>query len=154
MLPGMDKSEVDEHNFLLDYKNPKLHATNRIRVGAWFTHSETGNHYPIAQIIVSPLPCPTWGALPLSRAQWNILETNMTVTHCFWQWIQAVMLYFHDEDWEVGGIYGWYMEPCKKLPTTEEDGVTNLCVGQAIYKFAVDQYIGHAGEASVTQCQS
>jgi hypothetical protein len=113
-------------------------ATNRVRVASWYRNADQ-QLYMMPMIMVSPLPCPEWGALPLTLKQWEIIIAAMINTHMHWKWVHAVRQYWNDSSYEVGNSFGWYMEPCKQL--TKDDSL--LWTGQAIYQHAVKAYSDH-----------
>jgi hypothetical protein len=115
-----------------------LRATNRARIAAWYRNIDN-QLYMTAMVAVSPLPCPEWGALPLTLNQWKIIIPTLTLSHMEWKWLHAVRRHWHDDTYLCGGSFGWYMEPCKKLTK----GVGELCTGQAIYSHVVRQYSAH-----------
>jgi len=131
----------DEYGYITDMPRGNKRATNRVRVATWYKNTD-GSLYMIALIMVSPLPCATWGALPLTLKQWRILIPAMIATHMHWKWVHTVRQYWTDSTWQVGGTFGWYMERCKRL--TQDD--SELCTGQAIYAHVVRQYSDHVLE--------
>ena len=131
----LETSEKDEFFFVEDLRNPQQKATNRIRVATWYGN-EIDQHYMIARIIVSPLPCETWGALPLTRSMWNRVVLEMIESHIWWQWLRAVRNHWSDETFEPGGCLGWWMEPTVKL----NEGSGDLCTGQAIYSHIREKF--------------
>lgn len=140
-IEAYEGAERDEDGYIKQMHNHNQRATNRVRVSTWY-NTDSGNLYMIAMIVVSPLPCAEWGALPLTLSQWREVVPALTVSHMRWKWIHAVRRYWNDTDYKVGGSFGWYMETCKKL---EQDHST-LCTGQAIYSHVVRQFSEHASQ--------
>ena len=147
-----ENTDRDDDGYITDMDHARdLRATNRVRVATWYETPHNNELFMIALTIVSPLPCTTWGALPLTRSQWRIVIPGMIASHMHWKWIHAVREYWSDDNYQVGGTFGWFMEPCKKLP---DDEVADLWIGQAIYAHVQRQYSDHVLEILATTCQS
>lgn len=136
----------DEHGYIIAMHNHNQRATNRVRIATWYRNADS-NLYMTALIAVSPLPCDEWGALPLTLAQWRIIIPQITMTHLHWKWLHAVRKYWNDDSYQVGGSFGWHMEPCKIL----DKDYSQLWTGQAIYAHTVRQYSDHV--QGTIQCQ-
>lgn len=137
-----ESTSRDEHGYITDMHNHNQRATNRVRIASWYKNMDE-NLYMTALIAVSPLPCDEWGALPLTLSQWRVIIPQITLTHMQWKWLHAVRKYWSDESYQVGGTFGWYMEPCKIL----DKDYSQLWTGQAIYSHVVRQYSDHVQQA-------
>lgn len=131
-----DSSPVDKYGYLLDFHNPKQRATNRISVASWYTNNIDKSYY-IVKIIHSPIPCETWGWLPLSRKHWNVIALEIMAAHQDWQWIHAVRERVSDESMQPGSILGWHMERAKKIYTKDNP----TCTSQVIYRHVIQKYL-------------
>ena len=136
-----ENTERDEYGYVVDMYDRNQRATNRVRAATWYKNND-GALYMTVLIIVSPLPCDEWGALPLTLGQWRIIIPEMIATHMHWKWVHAVRKYWNDTGYEVGGTFGWHLEKCNKLTKDHAE----LCTGQAIYSQAVRKYLEHASE--------
>lgn len=133
-----EKSKRDSDGYITCMNSYAPRATNIIRVASWYRNQDYDLHM-VVMPIVSPLPCSTWGALPLTRMQWAALSTPMIESHMHWTWVHAVQEHYGDFTFDVGKSFGWYMDNCKKL----EQGHDELCVGKVIYDHVVRQYSDH-----------
>ena len=139
---AFEESERDDDLYITDMHNHNQRATNRVRIASWYKNSEA-NLYMTAMVAVSPLPCETWGALPLTLTQWRTIINQITLTHMRWKWVHAVRKYMTDTSYQIGGSFGWYMEPCKQLTKDKSE----LWTGQALYAHVTRKYSDHVQEA-------
>lgn len=148
-LEAFQGAHRDSDKCIMSMHNPNQRASNRVRIATWYK-TASGDLYMTQMIALSPLLCAEWGALPLTLAQWRLIIPQITATHMYWKWVHAVRQYLHDDSYQVGGTFGWYMEKCKKLPKDH----SALCTGQAIYSHVVRQYSEHVSAISGIACQS
>lgn len=94
--------------YLASFHDPGRKATNRIEVASVYQNAR-GDHIFLQKGIHCPLPCGTWGRLPITLAQWAILADSAIVQHLFWQWLPALHLALNDATWKLKTVCGWYM---------------------------------------------
>lgn len=143
---SFENAKRDPDGYILAMHNHNQKATNRIRISSWYRNGDD-DLYMVAMLAISPLPCDIWGALPLTLAQWRVIIPETILTHMQWKWVHAVRKYWSDDTYQVGGTFGWYLEPCKKLAKSESE----LWTGQAIYAHVGRKYSAHV-QAGDTQC--
>ena len=135
-----DRSRIDDYGYLLEFHNAKQVATNRVTVASWYTNALERAFY-VVKVIHSPIPCATWGRVPLSRKMWNVIILEMMSSTQLWGWLHAVREYTDDETFQVGGICGWHMERTKKL----YQGDADPCTGQVIYHHIIQKFLPQSG---------
>jgi len=101
---------LDEDGYMSDWHDAGIKATNRIVAITWYDNQK-GDGFIIKKPVLSPIPCPQWGRLPITLAQWRRIAMTMIESEQLWRWVHAVRLYNDDQAYEPTGIAGWYMEP-------------------------------------------
>lgn len=108
LQPGSYNIEPD--GYMTDWHEPGIKATNRIVAVTWYD-TEQGDGFIIKKPVLCPLPCPQWGRLPITLAQWRIIAMTLIEAEQLWRWIHAVRHYTSNDDYKPTGIAGWHMEP-------------------------------------------
>jgi len=127
-LAAWQTAKKNDDGYLIDAHDHTRRATNRVLVGTWYRNQEQ-DLYAALQVIVSPLPCDTWGAAPLHLAHWRQAIAPLIEAHARWKWTHAVRRYWQGDDtWNYGGTLGWQMEDNKRMKRSNEIA----CTGQAI----------------------
>ena len=140
-VAGFQKAKRDSSGYVLGQHDGNVRAANRVRVGVWYQNADHDN-FLTSLIIVSPLPCDVWGALPLTRGHWRIVINALTRAHQHWKWVHSVRDWHDDPSYVVGGEYGWHLESNEKLKQDH----SLLWTGQAIYSHIVRKYSDHVSK--------
>lgn len=115
-------AEVDDYGRLVAFTDSTIKASNRITCITWYDNDQGGG-YILQKNIYSPLPCPDWGALPLTPQQWCIVARPMIFTRQLWQWVHAVRDYTNDDSFQPAGIAGWYLHDTGKPFNKHSPGI-------------------------------
>lgn len=112
--------EIDDIGYMLHFHDSGIKATNTIQCISWYESEASGKRMLISKKIFSPLPCETWGKLPITITQWRKVATVMIDSHCLWKWVHAVREYQSDNTIKLGGVMGWYLQPTQRVRTMDE----------------------------------
>lgn len=107
--------EAEDTGYMLHYHDPGIKATNTIQVISWYESEDTGNRMLICKKIRSPLPCSTWGRLPITATQWKKIAPALIDCHCLWQWVHGVRQYQNDDSIKLGGVMGWHLQDTEQV---------------------------------------
>ena len=111
---GPDSHNIEPDGYLTDWHDKSIKATNRIVAVTWYTNSNDDG-YIIKKPVISPLPCPQWGRLPITLAQWRTIAMTLIESEQLWRWVHAVRYYTEDSTYQPTGIAGWHMEPTQPI---------------------------------------
>lgn len=157
---------IDETGYMKQFHDPGIKATNKIVAVTYYVNA-TGGEFLLAKGVFSPLPCNTWGRLPLTLSQWKLIAGALVVMHQLWQWVHAVRDYTNDDSFEVGGFMGWHLTETVKASNladmknsgnlvdarSEDDQAKDAdgWIGHTIYKHIIDVFslqdsTGHNGK--------
>lgn len=128
------------------YQDLSIKASNVIEVVSWYKGIDDYDDLVemlIVKPIYSPLPCPTWGALPLTLAQWCSIAKTLSVAHMRHQWVQAVRFYTNNESMQVGGCGGWTMKLSNKVQSHEEMKANGTFLYSGNQQERTEPWIGH-----------
>lgn len=115
-----EDTKVDHDGYLNYWEDKGIKATNRIVVITWYKdNDENGDAFIIKKPILSPLPCPTWGRLPITLAQWRRISLNLIHSEIYWRWTNAVRDYVQNQNMNIKGIVGWHLEPTQKVSSMD-----------------------------------
>ena len=108
LQPGSYNLESD--GYMTDWHDPGIKATNRIVAVTWYDNKK-GDGFIIKKPVLSPIPCPHWGRLPITLVQWRRIAMTLVEAEQLWRWVHAVRHYNDDPEFMPSGIAGWHMEP-------------------------------------------
>lgn len=142
-----DDSDPDELTWhLRAFQDRTIKNTNVIHVVTWYRGVDA--YEDLAEMLIikpiySPLPCDSWGALPLTFTQWCKVAQALTLIHSKHQWTQAVRHYASNDTMHFAGIGGWYMTLANKVQTYEQmkEAGTFLHAGDQVER--AEPWIGH-----------
>lgn len=112
--------EVDDIGYMLHFHDSGIKATNTIQVISWYESEVTGKRMLISKKIFCPLPCSTWGKLPITLTQWRHIAPAMIDSYCLWKWVHAVRQYQDDDSIKLGGVMGWYLQPTQRVQSIKQ----------------------------------
>jgi len=103
-----DELSIDQSGYMQQFHDPGIKATNKIVAVTYYVNA-TGGEFLLAKGVFCPLPCKTWGKLPITLSQWKLIAGALIAQHELWQWVHAVRDYTEDDSFEVGGFMGWHL---------------------------------------------
>ena len=120
----------EANGYLPEDEYPGIKASNRIQAVTWYEAKNVdpdawhGGVFIMQKPIYCPLPCKTWGRLPVTHSQWRLIAPVLVEASLRWQWIHAVRKYFQDEtsaqDWQIGGVVGWFLDDTYAVTSTQK----------------------------------
>ena len=127
----------ESNGYLPDDEYPGIKATNRIQAVTWYKNpawiddwTDDIGQFILQKPIYCPLPCDTWGRLPITHAQWRLIAPVLVEAHLRWQWVHAVRNYFDQDEWTVGGVVGWFLDDTNAVTSTQK--LVDAGMGQRI----------------------
>lgn len=108
------KYHLDDDGYALEWHDATIKATNRIVAVTWYDNDEGGG-FIIKKPVLSPIPCDTWGRLPITLTQWRRIAMTLIESDQLWRWTHSVRQYLDDNNFKPAGIAGWHMEPTQAI---------------------------------------
>lgn len=113
-----DGHSPDHDGHLPTWTDPGIRATNRIKAITWYQDTNE-DAFLIKKTILSPLPCDTWGRLPVTLAQWRRIAPVLIEAEARWRWVHAVRHYTDKPTMALSGVAGWHLDVSKSVTSME-----------------------------------